>query len=249
MLETLHFPNFDLTRQINANERSKILLSLGGRACTANFFRQIVPMFDRLYAVDRGLDIFYDTRIAPNFFIGDLDSAKQEAIEFTVRHNIETVKLKREKDDTDFQAALKEAEQREKLQKYEEMPVAVINSLGGRLDHLFSNIFTFSNIHSPFISFFMGDEKELVFFIHGGKSLTFNFKIAPRNISLLALQDIVTGVNLTGTKWNLANATLKPSLPYAISNEVENSKVTASCKTGLLAFYILFSKEEDILNG
>lgn len=248
MLETLHFPKFTLTRQVNDNEKSKLLFSLGGRACAVDFLKQIVPMFDRFYAVDRGLDIFCDTRIAPDFLIGDLDSAKQEAIEFAVRNNIETIKLKREKDDTDFQAALKEAGQREKIQDDEQIPVAVINSLGGRLDHLFSNIFTFANIHSPFVPFFMGDEKELVFFIHGGGSLTFDFDTAPRNISLLALQDVVTGVNLTGTKWSLQNATLNPSLPYAISNEMKASSVTVSCKTGLLAFYILFSEEGKKLN-
>ena len=247
MLETLRFPKFSLERQ--TNEKKKLLLSLGGRTCDTNFFMQIVPMFDALYAVDKGLDIFCDTCITPHFLIGDLDSSKQEAINFAKIHKIETIRLKREKDDTDFQAALKEAAQREHLQKDDRIAVAVINSLGGRLDHLLSNIFTFSNIHSPLIPFFMGDEKELLFIVRSGEGLTFDFDVAPRCVSLFALQDNVTGVNLTGTKWGLENATLKCREPYAISNEVEASRVTVSCMTGLLAFYVLFLEEEQELNG
>ncbi len=241
MLETLHFPKFSLTRQVK--EKKKLLLSLGGRTCDAKFFTQIVPMFDALYAVDKGLDIFCDTGITPHFLIGDLDSAKQKSVEFAAQNKIETVKLKREKDDTDFQVALKAAAQKEPLRENETIAVAAVNSLGGRLDHLLSNIFTFSNIHSPLVPFFMGDEKEIVFFLQGEQSITFDFEEQPRSISLLAMTNEVTGVNLTGTKWNLPNVSLKQSLPYAISNELKDAKVTVSCGEGLLAFYILFSEE------
>ncbi len=241
MLETLYFPKFSLARQVK--EKKKLLLSLGGRTCNTDFFTQIVSMFDALYAVDRGLDIFCETGITPHFLIGDLDSAKQSSVEFAAQHKIETIKLKREKDDTDFQATLKAAAQKEQAGEDETISVAALNSLGGRLDHLLSNIFTFSNIHSPLVPFFMGDEKEIVFFLQGVQSFTFDFKETPRNISLFAMTNEVTGVNLTGTKWSLSNASLKQSLPYAISNELKDTKVTVSCGAGLLAFYILFSEE------
>ena len=244
MTEFFHFANFILKKDTSAPTKRKILLSIGGRSATCDFLKGILPLFDRLYAVDRGLDIFCEGGVTPDFFVGDMDSASPSSLDFLAENEIETVKLEREKDDTDFQLCLKLAAQKEA----EGCDVAVINALGGRLDHLLSNIFTFSNVAPPLFPFFMGDDRELLFFVRGNETLTLDFATLPRNISLLSLADKTEGVTLTGAKWGLTNATLQAGKPYAISNELQGKTVTVTCTSGLLAFYILFS-EEDKLNG
>ena len=108
---------------------------------------------------------------------------------------------------------------------------------GGRLDHLFGNVFTCANSK---IRNCLVDEKELIFFVKSGENFTLKFNEIPQNLSLLPITEIVEGVTIKNVHWELENSTLKQNFPNAISNRVENEEIKISVRSGTLAVYTCY---------
>ena len=71
--------------------------------------------------------------------------------------------------------------------------------------------------------------------------MTIEFNTKPFALSLLPISSICEGVYVDGVHWKLDSATLKQSIPNAISNRVEANRVNVSIEKGLLAIYCYFT--------
>ena len=207
---------------------NEILLAAGGRRPSEKFFKA-VAQGRKIFAVDKGIEICRDCNILPEILIGDFDSAEKAAVDWAIENKIPVERHPVEKDFTDTQLAL------ELLQKNNSALITGI--FGGRLDHLFSNVFTCANAANKI---FLADEREIIFFVKGGESAEVKFFEKPFAVSLLPLTEICAGVTTKNLHWELDKATLKQNFPNAVSNRAENSKIKISVEVGTLAIYFCF---------
>ncbi len=208
---------------------SKNLLVAGGRLPGENFFKA-VAQGRKIFAVDRGIEICKACNILPKILIGDFDSAEKNALNWAVENKIPIERHPVEKDFTDTQLA---------LELLPEKNSAIITGIfGGRFDHLFSNVFTCANSK---VRNFLADEREIIFFVKGGETVTVKFFEKPVAVSLLPITEICAGVTTKNLHWELDNATLKQNFPNAVSNRLKNSEIKISVEIGTLAIYFCFS--------
>ena len=88
----------------------------------------------------------------------------------------------------------------------------------------------------------LADERETLFYLHAGESLTVTCDTPPRAISLLPFTEECTGVTTRGLYWELQDACITNCASLAISNVLarENTKntFTVSIKSGVLGVYL-----------
>ena len=209
----------------------KILFVNGGRTPDKNFFTELAQ--DRkIFCVDKGIEICHATNILPEILIGDFDSAEKISVDWAVENKIPTEVHPVDKDFTDLQLALDFAEK-----NYKKNSAVITGTFGGRVDHLFSTIFTCANSE---LKICLADEQEIIFFLKDNEVAEINFFKKPFAISLLPISETCEGVNLNNVHWQLENKKLLQKIPNAISNRLEGDKIKISLDAGILAVYFAF---------
>ena len=116
---------------------------------------------------------------------------------------------------------------------------ALTAAFGGRLDHLMSTASVAAHAPIPCV---LADERETLFYLHAGESLTVTCDTPPCAISLLPFTEECTGVTTRGLYWELQDACITNCASLAISNVLahENTKntFTVSIKSGVLGVYL-----------
>ena len=226
-MDKLILPQLEYTSSKFKNLSEVILIS-GGRKPNLEWFNE-VKLNRPIYCVDHGIDFCRESGTVPELLIGDLDSAASESIQWAIDNGVNIERHPIDKDFTDTQLA---------LDKINENSFAIITStFGGRLDHLFSTLFTCANSN---IKSCLADDREIVIFADAGENVSIEFKIKPLALSLLPMTDTCKGVTIDGVHWPLQSADLKQSTPNAISNRVESKIINISVKDGKLAVYMCF---------
>ena len=209
----------------------ELLLAGGGRAPAADWLCQVAGG-RQLWCIDRGIDCFHRAGLVPLRLIGDGDSATEQSWQWAEENNVPIEKFPVKKDYTDTQLALEMAAAE---QKY----VVLTGAMGGRFDHAYSTIFSFghSNIQGC-----IADEQEAVFFLRGNEKISMTFQKHAKAISLLPLTAKASGVTIQGVYWPLQEAELTQGLPYAVSNEATEEKISIALSCGILAVYICWQE-------
>ncbi len=211
-----------------------MLLVAGGRPPTVEWLRQCSRTVERIWSIDHGIDVCLQSNVIPELLIGDLDSARSSAIDWARSKKIPIERHPVDKDFTDTQLALERAAQ------LEPQPAVVITgAFGGRLDHLYANLFTCA--HAT-VCACLADQAEVVCFARTGESITLELNIKPFALSLLPISEVCRGVSIDGVHWSLDRAELRQSLPNAISNRVESKRVNVSIDDGILAIALSFDQ-------
>ena len=179
----------------------------------------IISQGDFIICADGGYNHAAAMGITPNLLVGDMDSIKGSA------QAGETIELPRDKDDTDTYFALREGLSR----GYKEF--ILLGALGGRLDHTYANIASIeflldNNAAGTIIS---GDSI-ITMIKNGGREFTGEYKY----LSVFAYGGEASGVSISGVKYPLNNATLSPSHPIGISNEIVGGSAVVSVRDGCL---------------
>ncbi|MCX7828299.1 MAG: thiamine diphosphokinase [Thermanaerothrix sp.] len=209
---------------------------LGGRKPSPLFLRDLKDLGWDLWAVDKGIESCKKVDWQPSMALGDMDSVCSDALAWVRNLQIPMEIHPAEKDLTDFQLALGRISKT--CTATQDVPVLVTGCFGGRLDHLVSSVMSFC--YAPgIVPVGMVDQREMAFILKDYDNISLEFKglCAPKNISLLPLEDC-SGVSESGVKWELHDAFLKKSLPFAISNEPTSDKVRISLSTGILIVYL-----------
>ena len=138
---------------------SEIILITGGRQPNINWFNEIQE--DRkICCVDHGIDFCRDNDIVPEVLIGDFDSAANDSVQWAINNGVSIERHPVDKDFTDTQLALTQI----KINDF----AIITGAFGGRLDHLYSTLFTCANSQ---IKNCLADERETVLFLISGESL------------------------------------------------------------------------------
>lgn len=240
MRQTVILPEINIRYNFTLPQNDLILIA-GGRTPDPEWLVETARITDdrSIWCIDRGLDACFAAGLEPALLIGDGDSANSQNWKIAESRGIPIKKFNPEKDFTDTQLALQQAS------SADESNYAILTGcFGGRMDHLFSNIFSFA--HSP-LTGCMTDHLESVFFLKDGQAAQIAMGCRPKAISILPITDC-SGVTLTGVYWPLHNADLTQRNVYTISNELidSNGPVThtfdVKVKKGILAVYICWSE-------
>ena len=234
----MNFVNIKLPQgsfKISPGYTKQILLVAGGRQPESNWLK-IVKDKKTVYAVDKGLDYCLAADFFPDEVYGDGDSAQAENLLEIEKRGIKCKKFPPEKDDTDLQLLLKDL--------LGEQTVIATGIWGGRADHLYANIFSLLAYKEKKKSqVILADQQEIMVLLSAGEEATFIQSEKALVVSLLPLNDI-NQVSIIGVRWPLIKSTLQKSKPYAISNEIVESKVKVVCHSGCIGFYLNFEGGE-----
>lgn len=229
----MNLPQCTINFSEGNNSAQEILLIGGGKFPNEKYFLKLAENRE-IICIDRGIEFCKSLQIIPKILIGDFDSARKIFVDWATENKVKIFRHPIEKDFTDTQLAL------DFLQSnFKNFSAILSGSFGGRLDHTFSTIFSCANFESKI---FLADEKEIIFYLHGGESAEINFSQKPVAVSLLPVTEICEGVTTKNLHWELINAKLFQNFPNAVSNRIESEKIKINIETGTLAIYFCFEE-------
>lgn len=211
----------------------EILFVSGGRAPNRDWFKKIA-IGRKIFCIDKGIELCRECEVIPDYLIGDFDSADKNSVDWAQKNKIPVEEYPADKDFTDTQLALSRA-----AEIFGEYVGILTGGFGGRFDHAYSTIFTCSAIESQI---FLADEREIIFFLHGGDSSAIKFAQKPFAVSFLPMTSTCEGITTKNLHWELENATLRQNFPNAVSNRVESEKISLKIDFGTLAVYFCFAE-------
>ena len=207
----------------------------GGRPPSLEWLATLLNGHRKIWAIDRGIDLCYQMNLAPDFLIGDLDSASQAAIDWVCTKDFRSEMHPRDKDLTDFQLAIKSF-----TTKFFS-PIIITGIFGGRLDMTLSNIFTCAYLRNFVV---LSDQYETIFFLKSCEEaqviLNEHFDI----VSLIPITENCLGVSIDNVHWKLDGAMLQRKLPSTVSNRLpknfdpsKKKPISISLLRGTMAVY------------
>lgn len=224
------------------------LMVIGGRQPSCSWLRQLSSC-EQVWAVDKGINQCMKAGLNVDSYIGDGDSSDSTYREQAKKNGALIYRYPVEKNDTDFQLALKQYEDFKNVQN-SCIPhkLLITGTFGGRFDHLWSVIVSALNGYYGSQPFAMADDNEHIIFIGNGngnesiKEVKIKFDRKPKAFSLIPFSEQCTGVTAQGVKWELNNAELYFGKPYSISNEIIDDTVTVSIGNGTLGIYWIWQE-------
>lgn len=216
-----------------ATAAQEILFVSGGRVPSVEWL-QTVSDGRKIFCIDKGIDACRACDIVPNFLIGDFDSASASAVDWAHKKNLPVETYPTDKDFTDTQLALQRG-----TEIFGEHVALLTGCFGGRVDHLYSTLFTCATIDRKI---FLADEREVICFIKDGESCTMKFVSKPLAVSLLPMTATCTGITTKNLHWELDDITLTQNFPNAISNRIEDAEIFFHIDSGILAIYACFNE-------
>jgi len=179
---------------------------------------------DLVIAADGGYDSLIKQNITPNLLVGDLDSI------LDAPSNVEILRFKCEKDETDMHLAYLEGAKR----GYAEF--SIYGGTGGRIDHTLANFsllyYIAKNGHTAKI---FGKDFEAQVIVNGNASL---FSEELKYFSVFAFGGKASGVSIKNAAYELKSGDLSPDFPLGVSNRFCNTPATVSVKDGALLVII-----------
>lgn len=190
------------------------------------------PMF--VVGVDGGCKLLERLEIEPKIILGDFDSVGDLSRYKELWPSADIKTFPPEKDFTDAELAFEEVEGLP-LER-----IAVIGALGGRADHMLSILFLIGRNSKCVII----DELNYIERIEA--PMKKNLKKSDFNetyLSILPDVDLLEGINLTGFKYPLVDATIRRSQTLGISNEVVEEEAIIEIESG--TGFLVFSQDRD----
>jgi len=175
---------------------------------------------DFIIAADGGIGHLNRMSLAPNIFLGDMDSVKEGE---SVPKEAEIFPV--QKDDTDTMLAVKEGLRR----GYKRF--LLLGALGGRLDHSFANIQTLAYLmdHSAYGE--IRDENHRIFMLENGNAVVGN---EYANVSVFSYSENCSGITIKDMEYPLTDASLHQGFPLGVSNHPLNENAEISVRSGRL---------------
>jgi thiamine pyrophosphokinase len=191
---------------------SRYLLVAGGRAPSGRWLAAAAAG-RRVVAVDRGVAYCRRAGIAPEFLVGDGDSAGADW-GWALAAGVSAERHPPDKDWTDLQLALCHI-----VRRGNGGEIVAAGVWGGRFDHAFSAAHSLlaagRKIGCPVV---LADQREALFF--GGGEWAVRFARRPRVVSVLPFSSVAT-TSLLGCQWELDGAVLAQDRLYSVSNRLK----------------------------
>ena len=155
---------------------------------------------------DGGISLCQSLGLVPALIIGDFDSSRE------IPAAVPLKQLPPEKDVTDLHACVDYALAQGCLQFF------ILGCTGGRLDHFLSAAGMLEYMHARGADAVLLDADNAIT-LHTGGTRVFHPPHRWKYLSVLPLEEKLTGVDLSGLKYPLVNATLSRAGSLGVSNE------------------------------
>ena len=152
----------------------------------------------RLFAADQGLEACRELSLFPEVVLGDFDSAREETVSWARGAGIEVCSLPSHKDDSDTQAALREAKRRGAK------TVAILGATGTRLDHVLANLGLLLWGKKEGLCLHLYDPYNHIYLAESGMAIRREDAFG-ENVSFFSLGGEVEGLCLSGFVYPLEN--------------------------------------------
>ena len=184
--------------------------------------------FDRVIAVDRGLNAAWALGIVPDVIVGDFDSADPAALaDFRRREHIVWEVHQPEKDDTDTELAIKRAA------AMGAGYIVLLGATGGRLDHLLGNIHLLYPCLQRGVEACILDPGNKLYLIDGERRFK-RREVWGTYMSFLPLTEEVKAITLRGFKYPLTDKDIAIGTSLCISNELAADEAVITLQDGVL---------------
>ncbi len=205
-----------------------VVLANGEYGEDLDCYRPVLQEADLILCADGGANYAYILSLVPDCIIGDMDSINNKVRDHFTNFDVPVKKYPRQKDFTDTQLALSEAEQMGADE------IILIGSMGRRLDHTLSNLYSCMELVEKGLKVsHYAPEVE----VHLVSS---ELKIMGRPgdvVSVLLLSDYASGVCERGFEFPLENALLSKGNPYTVSNRMTGEEASITLEHGILAIF------------
>ncbi len=207
----------------------KFLIMTNGEYSDLDWYReQQAAGFDRIICADGGAGRARALGLIPDWIVGDMDSISEADRRYMEMAGVRLKKFPREKNHTDTQLALELAAS-EGGKK-----VVVWGGTGSRLDHTLSNVFSAAALLERGINVLFDSPGVTVYLVNDQLVLPGS---VGDTVSLIALGDRVSGVNLQGFRYPLRDAVLESRWQWAVSNLVTEPDPVVKVASGNLAVF------------
>ena len=185
--------------------------------------------YDYIIAADSGAEYAASLGLKPDVILGDLDSVSAETLEYFKKEGCPVKKFRPEKDETDFDIALKEA-----ISLKPEM-ITVLGATGTRLDHTLTTFFCIMRVLEDGVDCEIIDPNNRIYFRNS------DFVISKEEqygnfVSLVPVTESVT-LTIKGMKYPLENKKVFRGESLCQSNEIVDEKAEISVKDGTVAVF------------
>jgi len=201
----------------------KTIIIANGEIKDYDFARLILADCDYLLACDGGLTHCHKLRVAPDYIIGDLDSAPKDLLD-RYQH-VPVLRFSCEKDQTDLELAVAFA-----CEKGAD-DIVILGGLGGRFDHQLANAHVLAQAVERGINAELCDEYTRVRLIKSSCRLHKRDGIL---VTLVPLTTTVKGVVTEGLQYPLEDESLSIGFARGVSNQIVDEWAVVSIKSGLL---------------
>jgi thiamine pyrophosphokinase len=189
------------------------------------FYHNFLSPTDEIFCADGGAKYAYQLNLIPNLILGDLDSISEEVIQFYQEYNVEIRKLPVKKDKSDTELLL------ELLLTKDYEQLVLLAALGGRFDHALSNLYLLEGLFNDKTEIKIITPNSQIEIIKDKKIID---KQSGTTISLVPLSEKVSGVNLSGFKYELENGSLQRGNTLGLSNIIKDKLAIIEIKSGTL---------------
>ena len=184
-------------------------------------------------AADGGALLLESIGFLPHVIIGDFDSLTKAQYQRYEKLGAKIVKCPVEKDETDGELALQYCQERGFNN------IVIIGFAGGRLDQQLANIFLLEYAFRNGMTAFIKEPGLEMGIIERGKIF---FRKIGAGLSLIPLDEKVSGITITGCKYLLEAGSLLRYKTRGISNIIEQEKAVITVERGLLLYILNQSK-------
>ena len=205
----------------------KTLIITGGSLYddfTKDYIEQ--QQFHRMIAVDKGMEFFYRNGMAPDYIVGDFDSANSEIVDFFRGKNIVIQEHKPEKDQTDTELAVDLA-----LELHTD-EIHILGGTGSRIDHLLGTIRVLGLALEQAVTCYLVDPYNRIRLINGRTELKKDQQYG-YYVSLLPFTTSVEGLTLQGFKYPLDHYTMTGFNALGVSNEIKEEQAVITMTGGV----------------
>lgn len=194
-------------------------------------YRHLLQSLDDfcIIAADGGALLLGEIELLPDVLIGDFDSLTTGQINYYEKNDVDIYRYSVEKDKTDAELALDYCVDNNFKR------VIIIGATGGRFDQQLANIFL--------MEYALRKNLKVVFREPGLEAGLINKKIIVKqkcdfSLSLIPISNKVTGVSITGCKYELEKESLYRYKTRGISNLIEDNKAVIELEKGLLLYVL-----------
>ncbi len=208
----------------------RALIITQGPARARRSVQRLAAGTDLILAANGGTRLARGAGIVPHVIIGDLDSLDSSTRRWAAARRILRLVYPRDKEATDAELALREAQRRGAQQ------VWLFGVVGGRLDQTLANILLLFAARRLHLAARLTDGRATAWLVDGKTD------VAGRRgdtVSLVPLSPVVRGITTAGLRYPLRRGVLRRGSTRGISNEIVTSPAKVRIDSGdLLLIHI-----------